>query len=154
MSRRNSVGNFAGQALDFDFAGDHFEDAALELDALRFAEGVHRHFDAHADVHRDAQQVHVQQMALDRVHQPILHDRGLLGVLGLDLENRIVARGRPKNRRHLLGVDLERLRPALAAVQDGGNLSGEADAPRGVLTPSFPGRCFNDDLFHKSFLVS
>src|ERR1700736_6364732 len=93
-------------------------------------------------------------MALHRVYQPILHDRSFLGIRNLDLENRVVARGRTKNRAQLLGIDLQGLRPALAAINNGGNLPGEADAPRGVLPSSFPGRCIHYDLFHKFFLVS
>jgi hypothetical protein len=39
---------------------------------------VHRYLHLHAHVHRDAQQVHVQQIAGDRVHLPVFDDRGLL----------------------------------------------------------------------------
>ena len=132
-------GDVAGQAFDLDFAGDDFEDAALELDALRFTERVHRHLDAHAHIHGDAQQVHMQEMALHRVHQPVLHDRGLLVVVDLDLENRVVPRGRPQNRGHLLGVDLERLRVVLAAINDRGNLSGERGRAAPRFCPGSPG---------------
>jgi len=45
--------DIAGQTFEFYLARDHFKNAALHLHALGFAESVHRHLDAHADVHGD-----------------------------------------------------------------------------------------------------
>ena len=55
-------GNLVRQALDFDSAGDDFEQSALHLDARRFAGGVHRNGDANALGQIDALQVGVQQV--------------------------------------------------------------------------------------------
>src|SRR5579862_7168479 len=60
-----------GQALDFDFALDDFENTTLNFYAARIAEGVDRHLDAHANVHRDAEQIDMQQTAGDRVDEPV-----------------------------------------------------------------------------------
>ena len=146
--------NIGWQTFDFDFAGHHFEDAALQLDALRFAERVHGNLHAHAHVHGDAQQVHVKERALDRIDLIFLHDGGMLAVLGLHRENRVVSRGRAQDRRHVLCIYLERLRSSLAAIKDSGNCAGDAETPGCVFAPGFPGRCFDYDLFHKSFPIS
>ena len=54
---REDFGNFIGQTLDLNFAGDQFVQAALQLDALRFADGVNGTFDAQAAGEIDALQV-------------------------------------------------------------------------------------------------
>src|SRR6266436_2981588 len=51
--------------------------AALHLHTRRLAKGVHGNFHPHANVHRDAEQVHMQQVAGDGIHLPVLHDRGV-----------------------------------------------------------------------------
>jgi hypothetical protein len=78
----------------------------------------------------------------------------MLAVLGLYRENGVVSRGRAQDRRHVLRIYLERLRSSFAAVEDSGNCAGYAEAPRRVFAPGFPGRCFHNDLFHKSFPIS
>src|SRR4030095_1940475 len=68
------AGDLSGQAFDFDFAGHDFENAAFHLHARGFAEGVNRNLDAHANVHRNAQEVHVEKISGHRIDLPILDD--------------------------------------------------------------------------------
>ena len=96
------------QAFDFHFAFDDFEDSALNLNAGRIAERVHRNLDAHADVHGDAEEIDVEQAAGDRVDEPVLQNRGLMLAAEIDLEERVVATLRAENVANLLRVDRER----------------------------------------------
>ena len=66
------------QVLAHFFAFDNFEDSALNLNAGRIAERVHRNLDAHADVHGDAEEVDVKQTAGDGIDQPVFQDGGLV----------------------------------------------------------------------------
>src|SRR5438874_1414532 len=70
--------NIPGQAFNFDFAGDNLEDAALNLYAGGITESMHRHLNTHADVHRDTEKVHVEQIAADRVGEPVFENGGLM----------------------------------------------------------------------------
>ena len=106
-----------GQAFDFDFAGDHFIDAAVDLDACRFAKGMNGHLDLHPHVHRNAQEIHVQQTAADRIDLPILHDRRFVLSAQVHLKQSVVTGFRTENRGDLLGVHGERNRFAFAAVK-------------------------------------
>ena len=106
------VRNLAGQAFDFDFAGHHFEDATLHLDALRLAESVDRHLDAHAHVHSDSQHIHVQQRALRRVHLPVFQDGLVFAAVQLDGKDGVVAGFGAQNAGHLFGVNRHGLRLA------------------------------------------
>jgi hypothetical protein len=54
----------------------------------------------------------------------------------------------------MLGIHLQSLRSSLATIEDGGNRAGDAKAPGCVFAPSFPGRCFYNDLIHKSIPIS
>src|SRR5262249_26780509 len=111
--------NFAGQALNFDFARHRFKDAALLLDACGLAEGVHGDLDAHSDVHRNAQEIHVQQVAGYGINLPVLDDGRLLLARDGHLEQRVVPGGRAENLANLLGVYAERQRVALVAIENG-----------------------------------
>ena len=147
-------GDFPGQAFDFHFARHHFENAALQLDALRLAESVHGHLHLHAHVHGDFQQVHVNQRTLDGIHLPVFQNGGVLLGAELHFENRVVSGFRPEDARKLLGIDGDGDRRAFPAVQDTGNLPGGAETPRSVFAAVFAGRGFDNDLFHTSFLAA
>ena len=90
--RFDGARNVAGQALDFHFAQDLLQDAAL----LLHSGGLALEHDGHADrellVHGDALQVDVQQMALDGLILPV-HDHGLGAFAAFDreIENGVVA---------------------------------------------------------------
>ncbi len=142
-----------GQAFDFHFAFDDFENAALNLHAGRIAEGVHGNLDAHANVHGDAEEIDVEQAAGDRIDEPVFQDGGLMLAAEIDLEERVVAALRAENIADLLGVDRERERFAFAAVKHGGNLAGQAEAASFVFAAGFAGGCFDYDfcLSHLAF---
>ena len=72
-STREVLGNLVRQALDFDRAGDDFEQSALHLHALGFAGGVHRDGDPDALGEIDAFQIGVQQGAPDGIHLLVHH---------------------------------------------------------------------------------
>src|SRR5215831_8050535 len=116
--------NFAGQAFNFDVARDGFKDAALLLDARGLAEGVHRDLNAHSDVHRDAEEIHVEQVAGYRVNLPVLDDGRLLLAGDGDLEQGVVSGGGAENLPNLLGVYAEREGVPLGSIENGGNVAG------------------------------
>ena len=65
----------------------------------------------------------------------------------IHLEESVVAAFGAENRADLLGVQCERDRIAFAAVQNGGNFAGQAQAPGFVLAPIGAGRSFYDNLW-------
>src|SRR5882757_7357183 len=144
-------GDVSRQALNFDFARDDFVDAALHLHTRRLAKGVHGNFHPHANVHRDAEEVHVEQVAGDGIHLPVLHDRRFLPAAEVHLKQGVVPGFGAENRGDLLGVHGEREHFAFSAVQRGGNFSGNAQPPRFVFAPCGAGRAFNNDLSHSFF---
>ena len=88
---REALRNLVRQALDFDRAGDDFEQSALQLHARRLALGVHRNGDADALGQVDALQIGVQQRALDRIDLPVHHhDRGVFAARDRQVEDRVV----------------------------------------------------------------
>src|SRR6266568_625931 len=143
--------DFGRQAFDFDFTRDRLEDASLLLHARRFAEGMHRHPDAHAHVHGHAEQIDMQERPAERIHLPVFQNGRLPLGPELHLKERIVAGFGAQNRRHLLGVHRYRERFALAAIQHRRNLAGAAQAARFIFAPVRPGRCFNDNFSHTFF---
>ena len=144
--------NVGGQTFDFDFAGDGFENAALELHALRFAEGVHRHHDAHADVHGDAEQIHMQQLAADRIDLPVTHHGFLVAAIGHgDGEDGVVTGLGAQNLGDLLGVHGQRDGVLLVAVEHGRNHAGSANAARRTFAAAFSNLPFNLKVLHVSF---
>jgi len=64
--------NFRRQTFDFHFARHDFKHATLLFHTGRLAKGMHRNFYPHAHIPGHAQQVHMQQVSRDRIHQPIL----------------------------------------------------------------------------------
>jgi hypothetical protein len=54
----------------------------------------------------------------------------------------------------MLGIHLQGLRSSFPAIENGGNRAGNAKAPGRIFAPGFAGRCFYDDLIHKSFPIS
>jgi hypothetical protein len=64
----------------------------------------------------------------------------------IHLEKSIVAGGRAKNRADLLGVQRQRDGIAFAAIENGGNLAGQAQALGLVFAPIGAGRSFYYDL--------
>jgi hypothetical protein len=46
---------------------------------------------AHADVHRDAKEINVEQFAADGIGQPVLEDGGLMFAVQVDLKESVVA---------------------------------------------------------------
>ena len=116
--------NLVGQALDFDLAGDEFEQPALHLDARRLAVSGDRygHGDALGEI--DALQVHVQQVALDGVVLPVHHHhRRGLAARDAQIENRVVSRLAVQNLRNLAGAYRYRDGVLAGAVNDGGDHS-------------------------------
>src|SRR5215468_10356580 len=99
--------DFAGQAFDFDFASNGLKNAALLLDPGGLTEGVHGYLDTHADVHGDAEKVHVKQAAGDGINLPVLHNGRLLLAGDRNLEQRVVSGGGAENLAYLLGVHAE-----------------------------------------------
>src|SRR5579863_2175022 len=97
--------NIAGETFHFHFARHHFENAALHLDALGLAKGVHGNLETHAHIHRDPVEVHVQERSSHRVHLPVLHDGVFfLFAAHLHAKDRVVAGLRAQNFCDLLGV--------------------------------------------------
>jgi len=139
-------GDVRGQALDFDFAGDDFKDATLLLDAGGLAEGVHWNVDAHADIHGDAEEVDVEQVAAERIDLPVFENGGFVLAGQVHLEKGVVASGRAENRADLLGVYRERDGFTFAAIKNGGNFASLAEALGLVFAPIGAGRSFYDDL--------
>src|SRR5712692_7182886 len=135
-------GNISRQAFDFDFAGNHFEDAALLLDAGGIAEGVHGNLHAHANVHGDAKEIDVEQFAADRIVEPILEDGGLVLAVEVDLKESVVAAFGTQNGVDLLGVHGERDGLTFAAVEDSGDSAGHAQAASFIFSPLGAGGCF------------
>src|SRR6267378_1414921 len=136
------AGDIAGQAFDFDFAGDNLEDAALDFYAGGIAERVHGDLDAHADVHGDAKKVDVEQVTADGIVEPILEDGGLMLAVEVDLKKSVVAAFRTQNGVDLFGVHRESNGVAFAAVEDGGDAAARAEAARFVFSTLGAGSCF------------
>src|SRR5216683_8338463 len=136
-------GNISRQAFDFDFAGNHFEDAALLLDAGGIAEGVHGNLHAHADVHGDAKEIDMEQFAADGIGEPVLEDGGLVLAVQVDLKESVVATFGAQNGVDLLGVHGERDGLTFAAVEDGGDSASHAQAASFIFSPLSAGGCFD-----------
>src|SRR5229473_1653127 len=135
-------GNISRQAFDFDFAGNHFKDAALLLDAGGIAEGVHGNLHAHADVHGDAKEIDMEQFAADGIGEPVLEDGGLVLAVQVDLKESVVATFGAQNGVDLLGVHGERDGLTFAAVEDGGDSAGHTQAASFIFPPRGAGGSF------------
>src|SRR5271165_1641049 len=146
-------GNVGGQAFDFHFAGNHFKNAAFDLDTLGFAKGVHGNFHAHAHVHGDAQEVHVQKLSGDGVHLPVFQDGRLVLTAEIHLKQSIVSALRTQNCADLLGVYRQGNRFALAAVQRRGQFSGRPQTPCFILAAQIACRAFHYDFFCLSHVL-
>src|SRR5579862_3105528 len=141
------------QAFDFNFAFDDFEHAALDLHAARIAERVNWNLDAHANVHGDAEEIDMEQAAGDGIDEPVFENGRLMLAAEIDLKEGVVAALRAEDCANLFGIDRERERFALAAVQHGGNFTSEAEAAGFVFAASFAVGCFDYDfcLSHLAF---
>ena len=130
----NVIGNVGGKALDFDFAENLIENAALGLDANRHAQQLDADTDAQGLVERDALHVDVDQLVLDGLALPV-DDHGLgRGRAGdLDIEDGVVAGLGEENPRDLLGIDFDGDRIVACTIKDGRNFSGDTHAARGIL---------------------
>ncbi len=107
--RFDDARNVAGQALDFHFAQNLLQDAALLLHSGSFALEHDRHADRELLVHGDALQVDVQQMALDGLILPV-HDHGLgaLAAFDREIENGVVSGLGMQNARDLARIERHR----------------------------------------------
>ncbi len=103
--RVDVAGNVGRQALDFHFAQQLLQDAALHLHPGRFALQQDGHADPQHLVHGDALQINVQQRALDGLVLPV--DDHHLGGLAVEaeIENRVVPGLRVQDAPYLLGID-------------------------------------------------
>ena len=129
---REALRNFVRQALDFDGAGDDFEQSALHLHAGRFALGMHRDGDADALGQVDALEIGVQQQALDRIHLPVHHhDRGVFAAGDRQGENGIQPGRGTDDLAEFLRVDCDADRVLVSAVHH------RRDVPRGARTARF-----------------
>ncbi len=119
-----------------------------------FAEGVHRNFDAHAHVHGDAKQIHMEQVAGDRIDEPIFQDGGFVLAAEIHLEQSVVAALGTEDRAKLLGVDRQGDGFALAAIQHGRNFAGQPQPARFVFAALGARGRFHYDFFlsHLHFL--
>ena len=135
------AGNVAGEALDFDFAQDQIEHAALVLDADGNADEPNRNAGLHGLVHGDALEVDVQQRVANRLILPV-DDHGLGDALAGDVhvEDGVVAGLGVQDAQNLLGVDFDGDRLVARAINDGGNLAGDANLACGILVELAIGR--------------
>src|ERR1700684_692630 len=145
------LGDISRQALDFHFASHHFENAALHLHALRLAKSVHGNADAHAHVHSDAKEIHVEQRPADGFKQPIFHHVFFRSAVGnLHSENSVVTRLRTQNAGNMLRVHRERDRIFLSAVKNGRDHASKTRATRRALSTTLANFAFYCKRFHTS----
>ena len=105
-----------------------------------------RNFDAHADIHRDAQKIYVQKVSADGIDLPIFHDGGLLFAVHGHLEQGVVSGSRAQNLANLFGIHSERYGGVFSAIQRSWNFSCHALAARFILAAGFAECCFDYDL--------
>src|SRR6202041_364858 len=129
---RDGAGNIARQALDFDFAQHLIEDAARGLDADGHASCLDGHFDANRLIERDALEVDMDELALDRLVLPV-DDHHLRGGAGEgEIEDGVMAGFRVQDFLNLLGIDFDGDGRFRGSVDDGGNLAPDAHAAGGI----------------------
>jgi hypothetical protein len=148
------TGNILGQALDLDLAVDLLQQAPLLLDAHGLAAGLHRHLDAQALVHGDAQEVDMHQVPLDGLELPVAnHGRGLALPLDREGKDGVVAGLGAENALHHASVDTQRFGLRLAAVDDRRHLAVAAQLPGAVLASPLAGQRFDYHSLHRSLLL-
>ena len=138
----------ARQALDFHFAQNLLQNAALLLHAGSLALEHDRHTDLQLLVHSDALQVDVQQMALDGLILPV-HDHGLgaLAAFEVQIENGVVAGLGMQNARHLAWIESHRKRLLARAIDDAGDLAALTHPAGHVLVARSPRLRFQNIAF-------
>src|ERR1700733_9864707 len=95
----------AGQALDFNFAQNVFEDATFGFYADGHALQNNGNADAKGLIHGDALEVDVQQVAFDGLVLPVDdHGFGALAIEG-EIENAVVTAIGAENAQHVAGID-------------------------------------------------
>ena len=148
--------DIAREALDLDLAQNMLEDAALVLHARRNTDQLDRHRHAHHLVHRNPLQVDVQQLALDRLMLPVDdHRLGNGRAFDVQVEDGVVTGVGVQNLGDDPGVDRYRDRILSGAINNGGNLAGDANAARRILVElALAGscdHCFNRCCCHNEF---
>jgi hypothetical protein len=140
------AGDLAGQALDFDFAHDLIEDAAVVLDAYGDTDHANWNADLHRLIESDALEVDVQQAVADGLVLPVDdHDLGNAFAGNVHVKQRVVARLGVQDPQNLLGVELDGDGGLSGAVDDGGNLASYANATCCIFVElALTGLCNND----------
>ena len=146
------AGNVRGQALDFHFAQHLVQNAALGLDADRNAQQLDAYAHVQNLIERNALQVDVDQLVLDRLALPV-HDHGFgRGLPGnFHIENRVVAALGIKDPQNLLGIHFDGNRIVAGTIQHGRNLACDAHAARGVLVELALAGLGYDNFWHFVF---
>src|SRR5579862_7660312 len=117
--RLDECGNIAWQALDFDFAKNLLENAALLLYAGSLALEDDRNIDGNLHVHGDALKVYVKQRPFNRLVLPVNdHCLGALATVESQIKNGVVASLRMQNARHLARIKAYRHGVFTGAIQN------------------------------------
>ncbi len=145
------VGDVIRQALHFHLPLHHLQDAVLLLHPHGVAGDVHRHLDLQALLHGDAEEVHVQQQPLYRVHLPVAdHGGGLPVALDLQSEDRVLPGFRVQELGDAPRVHAQGHRLVPAAVHDPGHLPGAPQLPGVAFAPLGARLGFDLQSFHAS----
>ena len=135
------------QGANTHFAAQQFLHAALFAHAKRRSNGFdrHQHFDRFFEI--DAQNIHVQQMTLHRVHLPIRgHRGGCLAARHLYRQYLVVPGGGLQNAGDLFGVDRERDGLLSQTVHHRRQPASEPQAAGLVLSALWPRQDFEFNL--------
>src|SRR3984957_720324 len=129
----NVLRNIRGQTLNLDLAHELFENAAFGLHADRFTLEDNGDGNGQLLVHCDALQIDMEQGSLDRFELPIDDHRFDAVAIDCQIKNRVVSALGPQNAQNLPRIDRDRSRIFARAINNRGNFSANAHAPRGIL---------------------
>ncbi len=127
------------EALDLYLAQDELEDPTLHLHAFGLAGDVNGDFELQPGVAGHAHHVHVQQVAVGRIHLPVpQHHTGGRFTPNVQREDGVVAGLGVQDLGDFPGVDHDGDRRPAAPVHHGRDASRMSQASRGVLAEILP----------------
>jgi hypothetical protein len=148
------LGDIVRQALDFDGAGDDFEQSALHLHALGLAGGSHRHADADTLGEIDAFEIGVQQRAADGIQLLVdHHHRGGLAAGDFQVEDGVIAGSTASDLGDLARIHGNRDGIFVGSINNCRNLPRTARAMRFVLAARGTHLGGDYDIFYHFILL-